>query len=97
MILIHIRLGDGEVSFDHFEGRVAEDPLEGVDVAAVPEVVDGEGVAESVDRGFLDAGTFAEGGDAYPEGVTIESSPYLGDKQVVISWGVRTFSCDVLP
>ena len=31
MIFIHIGLGDGEVAFDHFEGRVAEDPLEGVE------------------------------------------------------------------
>ena len=80
MVGVYVGLGDGEVAFDHFEGRVAENPLEGVDVAAVAKVIDGEGVAESVDGGFLDAGPFADRGDANPEGVGIEYSPYLGDK-----------------
>ena len=41
-----------------------------VDITAVAEVVGGEGVAESMDGGFLDAGPFADGGGDLGNGVT---------------------------
>jgi len=34
VVLIHVRLGDGEVAFDHFEGQMALDPLARRDVAS---------------------------------------------------------------
>ena len=80
MVGVYVGLGDGEVAFDHFEGRVAENNLEGVWIAAISKVVDGEGMSESMDGGVMDTGAFANGGDPDPEGVGIEYSPYLGDK-----------------
>ncbi len=43
-----VGLGDGEVDFYHFEGGVAEDFPQGVDVAAVAEKHHGEAVAEAM-------------------------------------------------
>jgi len=62
-----VGLGDGQVVLDHFEGAVAKDALEGVDVAAVPEIINGEGVAEAVDGGVFDISAFTDIGDAFVE------------------------------
>ena len=45
-----IHLSNGQVALDHVERGVAEQGLEAVDVAAVAQEVDGEGVAESEGR-----------------------------------------------
>ena len=41
-----LKLRQSDVSLDHVERRVAEDPLKAEDVAAVDEVAPGERVAE---------------------------------------------------
>ena len=75
-----VGLGKFEVTADHFEGGVAEEALEGVDVSAVAEVVDGEGVAKAVGVGFGDAGAFAEGLQVRAEGGAVEGVVLLGDE-----------------
>jgi len=55
-----VGLDEAEVAFDHFEGGVAEEALEGPGVAVVAEVGDGEGVAEPVGVDVGDAGAVAD-------------------------------------
>lgn len=43
-----VGLGEGEVAFDHLEAGVAEECLQGKDIAAVAQVVEGKGMAEAV-------------------------------------------------
>jgi len=45
--VVHVGLDEIEITLDHLQGGVAEETLEGVDVAAVAEEVDGKGVAVS--------------------------------------------------
>lgn len=97
MVFVDVGLGDGEVAFDHFEGGVAEDALEGIDVAAVADVVDGECVAESVDGGVHDAGTPAEGLEPFVEGVAVEFGPQAGDEEGLVGGCIGPVSCDVFP
>lgn len=56
-----VGLGEAEIEATHFEGGVAEDGLEAVDVSAVAEVGDGEGVAEAVGVAIGDACAGADG------------------------------------
>lgn len=58
---VDVGLGDGKVVVDHGEGGVAEDHFEGVGVATVAQVVDGEGVTEAVG---VDVGYFGAVADA---------------------------------
>ena len=51
-----VGLGQVQVFLAHVEGGVAEQHLEGVDVAAVAQEGDREGVAEAVGVDALDAG-----------------------------------------
>ena len=57
--LVKISLGDWEVAFDHIHCGVAEHDLEGVRIAAISQVVDGEGMSEAVDVNALYAGPVA--------------------------------------
>lgn len=45
---VDVGLGNGEIVAHHHQGGVAEDHLEGVNIATVAQVGDGEGVAETV-------------------------------------------------
>jgi hypothetical protein len=57
--LLQVGLGDHEVALDHLQGLVAEDGLQGKDVAAVAQKGDGEGVAVAVGMGVGNAGALA--------------------------------------
>ena len=48
MRLLRFGLGDLEGAFDHLQGLVAEDGLQGKDVAAVAQEGDGESAAEAM-------------------------------------------------
>lgn len=76
-----VGLGEVEIAADHFQAGVAEELLEGVDVSAVSEVVDGEGVPEAVrvDVGY--AGACAEGGEVVTEVGAVELGALLGDEE----------------
>ncbi len=64
MGIVDVGLDDGEVALDHGQGFVAEHPLEGVDIAAIAQKVDGKCVAEAVEG---DAGDALAGADALEE------------------------------
>ena len=59
MGLLQVGLGDHEVVLDHVQGLVAEDGLQGKDVAAVAQEGDGEGVAQAAEMGAGNAGALA--------------------------------------
>ncbi len=63
---------------------MTQDALEGVNVSAISQVINGEGVAKTVDGGFFDAGTFTDFGDAFEEHVTIERIAFISYEQVLI-------------
>ena len=56
MTLVKISLGDREVAFDHIHCGVTEHDLEGVRIAAISQVVDGECMAEAMDVDALYTG-----------------------------------------
>lgn len=97
VVVVDVGLGDGEVVFDHVEAGVAEDLLEGVEVAAVAEVVDGEGVAEAVEGGSFYAGAFADVGDAFVEHAAFDGAVVGGDDEGLVEAGVGAVEGDVFP
>lgn len=54
-----VGLDDAQVVLHHFQGGVAHHPLQAVDVAAVAQEFDGEGVAETMGVAIADTGAFA--------------------------------------
>ncbi len=72
MGVFDIYLGDGEIAADHIERGVAEHGLEGEDIAAVAQVVDGKGVAETVGMDAGDVGAFSKANKQAPEGTPIQ-------------------------
>ncbi len=70
---LEVGLGEEEVAFDHVEGGVAEDGLEGVDVAAVAQVFDGECVAKAVGMDAVDVGTLSDAVEVGAEVAAIEA------------------------
>lgn len=79
-----VGLGDLDVSADHVHAGVAKEYLEGVGVAAIAEVVDGEGVAKAVDVGVVDSGALGDGGDGVVEMIAGEGLAVAGDEEGVI-------------
>lgn len=63
MSRLDIHLGDGQVTFDHVQGGMTKDPLQGVNIATIAQEVDREGVAEAVNSGIRDAGTLTQAVD----------------------------------
>ena len=61
MDLIEIHLCEFEIDADGFKGGMSEHGLEGVSIAAVAQVHDGEGVTEAVRVDVGDACAFADG------------------------------------
>ena len=53
MCCLDIDLSDRQITFDHVQGGVTEDPLQGVDISAVPQKVDGKCMPETMDGGVL--------------------------------------------
>lgn len=56
---INIHLGDCQVSLDHFQGGVAQDALEGVNISPVAQVIYGKGVPEAVGGDVCNASLMA--------------------------------------
>ena len=81
MGLSQVGLGDLEVALDHFQGLVAEDGLQGKDVAAVAQEGDGEGVAEAVGVGAGDAGALAGGLDEAAQDGAVEGPAQAGGEE----------------
>lgn len=75
-----VYVGEGEVGFAHVEGGVAEQILEGVDVSAIAEEQDGEGVAEAVTAGVFDAGAVGDVDDEAAELGAVEGFVFGGNK-----------------
>jgi len=73
-----VELGDAGVVAHHFEIRVAEELLEGEDVARVAEIVDGEGVPEFVRVGVGDVGTVADALDEAGQDVALHRARVVG-------------------
>lgn len=80
---VNVGLGDGEVVVDHGEGGVAEDHFEGVGVATVAQVVDGEGVTEAVGVDVGDFGAAAYAVQLFEETVTIHGFASRVDEEAV--------------
>ncbi len=67
MGFVEIDLRQGEVAFDHIQGGMTEHFLQGVGIAAIAQVLNGEGVAEAVRMHIGNARPFAEGGEKLGE------------------------------
>ncbi len=61
MGFVEIDLRQGEVAFDHIQGGMTEHFLQGVGIAAIAQVLDGEGVTEAVRMDAFDAGLDPQG------------------------------------
>ncbi len=60
MTLVKISLGDREITFDHIHCGVTEHDLEGVRIAAISQVVDGERVSEEMNFALEVCGGYGE-------------------------------------
>lgn len=65
MKVLQVGFGDLEIFFYHFHGGVAKDDLKTVGISAVAEVVDGEGVTETVRVHIGDIGSTTEGAELF--------------------------------
>ncbi len=54
MVFLNINIGDGKISFRHFQGGMPEDTLEHYRFAAKPQVVNRERMPEAMDRCIFD-------------------------------------------
>mgnify|MGYP007071584450 CR=1 FL=1 len=92
-----IGVGEGEVFAHHFEGGVTEEALEREDVAAVAEVLDGEGVAEFVGVGGGDVGAPGQAVEKAADGVAIHEGAVDGDEEGVFGEGFGGAGGEVFP
>lgn len=76
-----IGFGEGEVFADHFEGGVAEEALEGEDVATVAEVLDGKGMAEAVGVDVADVCARTQAHEEVSDGVAVHGGVVFGDEE----------------
>ncbi len=82
-----VHLGEFDVDADGIHAFVAEDGLEFKDVAAVAEEGEGEGVAEFVDAGMVDAGALGGFGDHFEEHVAVHGGVVVGGEEGVGGFG----------
>ena len=59
--LVYIGLDNGEIPLDHIKCTVAQQLLQGIRIAAIAQVLDRAGVAETMDRDIGNAGAGADG------------------------------------
>lgn len=81
MGIFDVNFGEMEVTANHIEGRVAEESLEGVDIAAVAKKLDGKGVAEAVGMGVGDISAGAEVVEQVADGITIHGVVFDGEEK----------------
>ena len=77
-----VGLGDGEVTVDHAEGGMTEHALQGKDVAAVFEELDGKGVAKAVDGGTGYSGSLTGTAEEAAQCVSGQGLVCAGDEEV---------------
>lgn len=94
MRFFQVGLCDRQIALYHFHGGVSKDDLEGVGVAAVSQIVDGEGVAKTVGVDAMDAGALAEGLQELEHALANHPPALDGDEEVVAS-DVFGASCQV--
>ena len=82
--VLNVGLGDGEVGVDHLEAGMAQQALEGKDVAPVAQKLDGKGVAEAVDGGVWHASAGSDVEDDAAQGVAREGLAVEGDEKEVV-------------
>ena len=88
MHLVNVGLGEFEIDADGFEGGMSEHGLEGVDVTAVAEVLNGEGMAEAVGMNVGDACAFADGLKHSREFCASHRAVEFGEEERVTRQGV---------
>lgn len=81
---LNVRLGYVEVFFAHIQGGVAEQGLQGVDVAAETQEVNGEGVAKAVGVNVMDAGALSDGVELLQQAKTIQGVVIVGGEERII-------------
>jgi len=91
--VLDVDVGDGEIAFDHFEGGVAEDALQGVNVPLIAKIVDGEGVSEAVGMDLFDAGAQADAQHEFAQHFAVEGVVQVGDEEWIISARLGLCSC----
>ena len=84
---LEVGLGDVGVAADHFEAGVADEVLEDVDVAAVAQEFDGEGVAEAVGVDVGDASTLPEALEVLGEVATFDGVAVAGGEEGLLGVG----------
>ena len=78
---LEIVLGDGQVTFAHIQGGVAQGALEGVDVGVVAEVVDGKSVPKGVGGVLGEACALTDALDDMADASGRERAAVLGGKE----------------
>lgn len=92
-----VSLGNGEVAFDHLEAGVAQEGLEGVDVATVADVGDGEGMPEAVGVDAGDAGALAEAVEVGAEHAAVVAVTGAGGEEGLIVFFQGVTGGEVVP
>lgn len=67
---------------------MAEDGLQGIDIATVAQVGDGEGMAEAVGMGAGDAGAGAQAGEDFGQVTTVEGAVVIGCDEGISGGGI---------
>ena len=62
---LDIDLGDRQIPFDHVQGGMSKDPLQGIDISAVTEVVNGKCMSETVESWVLNPCASSEAIDRF--------------------------------
>ena len=79
---LDIDLGNGEIALDHIERGMPEQLLEGEDIAAVAQKLDGKGMAETVGMAVWHVGAVAQGVEQVLETVAGKGAVFIGDEKV---------------
>ena len=94
---VEVNLCEFEIDADRFEGGVSEHGLEGVGVAAVAQVHDGEGVTEAVGVDVWNPCPFADGLEHGGEFGAGEGAVDAGEEEGVGGLGGGMTVCEVAP
>lgn len=76
MRFVDVHLRELEVDPDHVQGGMPQESLQGVGIASIAQVLDGEGMAESVWVDVLHAGTRTQGNEHLSQGGAVNCTPH---------------------
>ena len=79
--LFYIYLSNAGVVFHHIQCAMAQLGFQRKQIAARPEIGDGEGVAKAMGMTFLDAGFLAQRDDQLPECIPLKGSVVFDQEQ----------------